>query len=126
MKRKVGRKLPVTEQERKEIIEFYAEYCRAYDVYLKAKRTIKEQSIYGLARRYGISIMQVRNIVGSTKSLNLKRFDLTKIRHEKARQVLELRGKGCTLEEVGNQLGFSRERARQLQVKGLKDLTSGQ
>lgn len=123
MKRKVGRKPPVTEQERKEIIEFYQEYCKAYDIYLKAKRTIKEQGIYGLARRYGISNMQVRNIVGLTPNLNLKRFDLSKIQHEKARQVLELRSKGYTLEEVGNQLGFSRERARQLQVRGLGDLT---
>lgn len=119
----MARKMKISETEKKEIIDAYNEYIAVYPKFQELQRIIRTQNPRALAMRYGVSYKSVRYLLGVlAPKIKLGDKDISLLEYGQ-RQVLELRNKGYTLEQVGKVLGVSRQRAHQIQVQAIKDLT---
>lgn len=83
-------------------------------IYLdKLKKQAKNKKIIELAKMYGISI--------SSMCILLNKHGIkTKIKYRTAQrntQVKEMRAKGLSFKEIGDRLGVSRQRAKQIYDK---------
>lgn len=67
------------------------------------------------SRKYGTDLMNnnLSNLISLCRQCHSKRHEITSDRYD----VIELRTSGLTFEEIGEKLGFSRQRAYQLYRK---------